>query len=394
MVLDLEFPTDIRVENEAISLIESGHELTLLCLFGGNSKKSFNHRGIQVIHSSVSTFRFNKSKGLASRFGFFDRFVEKQVRSQLGKSKYDCLHVHDLPLLTGCIKAGLGKISIVSDLHENYPAALNHYAWSSGRFVNKLVSPKRWQRKELAALKLVDRVIVVVEEARNRLASLGVPPEKVSIVSNTVNRREFDRYPDEASILSKGHERFVAVYVGGIDAHRGLDTMIEGLPMLIERHPQFKLLIVGSGRTEGNLRALSSKMGLDEHIEFTGRMPIESMRSFIKAGNVGVIPHLKTDHTDSTIPHKLFQYMYQSKPVLVSNCDPLARIVKETQTGYIFESRDAESFAKQMGNLAELELTKRQAMGERGLQAVTAKYNWQESARELIKLYRELSATD
>jgi glycosyltransferase involved in cell wall biosynthesis len=101
-----------------------------------------------------------------------------------------------------------------------------------------------------------------------------------------------------------------------------------------------------------------------------------------------VIPHLRNDHTDTTIPHKLFHYMVLGRPVLTTDCHPLERIVGETRCGLVVPSGNAEEMARAAASLSEPDLRAR--MGEAGRRAVAAGYNWEHDAGVLIDLYREL----
>ena len=101
------------------------------------------------------------------------------------------------------------------------------------------------------------------------------------------------------------------------------------------------------------------------------------------------MPHRKHAHTDATIPHKLFQYMLASRPVIVSNCRPLARIIEETGAGLVFESGNVSELA---GRIAELVNNPglREEMGSRGRAAAAAKYNWETEGYKLVALYDKL----
>jgi len=104
---------------------------------------------------------------------------------------------------------------------------------------------------------------------------------------------------------------------------------------------------------------------------------------------VCIIPHVSNEHTETTIPHKLFQYMYMRKPVVVSDCRPLQRIVTETNSGAIFKSGDEFDLARVILQLFENDLLRKQ-MGENGNRAVIGKYNWENSSRSFIGLYSNL----
>ena len=49
-------------------------------------------------------------------------------------------------------------------------------------------------------------------------------------------------------------------------------------------------------------------------------------------------PHEDFEHTQTTVPHKLFQYMMGRKTVLVSDCAPLKRIIGDNEAGYVFKA--------------------------------------------------------
>jgi glycosyltransferase involved in cell wall biosynthesis len=107
----------------------------------------------------------------------------------------------------------------------------------------------------------------------------------------------------------------------------------------------------------------------------------------VSRADIALIPHLKTAHTDSTIPHKLFQYMYAGIPILASDCAPLKRIVEETGTGMIFRSQDPASFAESLSQLMS-DQAFLNAVPANGKRWVEEKYNWGNDARALCALYR------
>ena len=72
--------------------------------------------------------------------------------------------------------------------------------------------------------------------------------------------------------------------------------------------------------------------------------------------------------------------------LLVSNAEPLKRIVLETNSGYVFESGNAESAARCIEK-AYSYVDERNNLGKNGLDAINNKYNWFLSESELIRIY-------
>ena len=81
---------------------------------------------------------------------------------------------------------------------------------------------------------------------------------------------------------------------------------------------------------------MAQELSVSNYVVFEGFQPQEKIPSYIIASSIGLIPHLKTAHTDNTIPHKLFHYMLMNKPVVAANCNPIERILNESNAGLIY----------------------------------------------------------
>ncbi len=277
-------------------------------------------------------------------------------------------------------------IPLVADLHENWPAALRNYGYAR-RFPGRvLISPDRWARHERAILPRADRVVVVIEEARERVLGLGIDPQRVVVVRNTVEVDEFQGFGIEEETLNRFRDRFVLSYLGGFERHRGIETAIEAMPQILRSIPSALLLLIGRGSTEAALRALAARLDVADRVIFEGFRPFRTFPSYIAASQACLIPHLKNDHTDTTIPHKLFHYMLLGRPVVTSDCRPLRRIVEASGCGIVYASGDPAALAGAVSRLTDTAL--RDAMGEAGRRAVVDTYNWERDARTLIELYR------
>jgi glycosyltransferase involved in cell wall biosynthesis len=151
------------------------------------------------------------------------------------------------------------------------------------------------------------------------------------------------------------------------------------------------LRIVGPRDEEGAaLQALASEIEVVEQLEILGWQPFERVRSLIETAHVCLVPHERNPHTDATIPHKLFQYMLAGKPVVVSDCAPLRRVVEETGAGVVFRSGDAQHLADRVNHLLG-DGALRVACGSRAADASRGPYSWDRDAETIIGLFGELS---
>ena len=157
-----------------------------------------------------------------------------------------------------------------------------------------------------------------------------VAPDRMVSIPNTVDVDEFEGFPRDASIEERFGSRFTIGYLGGFDRHRGLDTLVEGFAQIAPEIPEAHLLLVGTGATRRGLEAGVRARGLADRVSFEGWQDYKLFPSYVRACKVCTIPHRKSEHTDTTIPHKLFHYMLLERPVLASDCLPIARILEET----------------------------------------------------------------
>lgn len=392
LLIGQDFPPDIRVEKEARALLAAGHHITLVCENRKGRPSRGNWNGVEIIrlpHLPLWLRRINTATlFIILHSPLWKRIVKRIVRAE----KPDVLHVHDLPFVgPGLRIARKFDIPLVADLHENFPAWLQIRRTSMNRRPIELLAfnPRRFTRYEQRVVPHCDYVIVVVEEAAERIKSLGINADKVVIVGNTEDIDAVNNVADQGVDLPSSD--MLLLYVGSFGTHRGLDIGIKAMPKILEQIPSALLVIVGDGPDRSSLERLVRQLGIAHAVRFEGRQPFARVHSYIQASDVCLVPHVANPHTNATMPHKLFQYMYMKRPVIVSTAIPLARVVRETGAGLIFESGDPASFAHCVLRLQDRVL--RNELGENGYDAVIKRYNWRYDARRLVELYETFTAS-
>ena len=390
MLLRGTYPDDIRVRKEAAALQEAGHEVYLLCL-AGEGVEPATVDGVAIERIDWDGYRasiraLNRASYL---FGSFDGIWFRRARRFAAVHGIDVLHVHDLPLVrTGLrVARSLGGIPVVADLHENYPAAMAQYRSERSLFERvraRLLRPvSRIERAEREAVREADAVVTVVEEARDHyVEDCDGDPDRVHVVSNTVDLDRIDAM-EQTPVPEDVPDGFVVSYVGAFGPHRGIETLIRALP---ETPDAVSLLLVGAGSeaSDRRLRRLAASEGVADRVTFTGWVEFEDVPRYIAASDLAMVPHRETDHTATTVPHKLFQYMALETPVLVTDVGPLGRIVRETEAGVVVPPEDSAAVAAEIAGLLGAERTD---YGENGRRAVETRYSWARDGERLRQVY-------
>lgn len=410
MVLDQPFPPDARVEREATALVAAGYEVHLLCMVNPDNENQCQpeeyYRGIYIhrvnpdevsiaipftnkitrlpytgIIKNVSRFLWNIDNAW---YTLVQRFVESY--------NVNVLHIHDLRLVnTGLAVATRYDIPLVADLHENYPALMEML---KGKHDPQKAQKQRekWENIELTCLQDADRVITVIEESRERLLHKGGDPRRIIVLPNAVDAEKFLSAPVDPEVTRRYKPDFLLTYVGHVNNdHRGIQTVLEAMALLKDDIPELRFVAAGAINEayKARLDALIERYHLTHRVDFTGWLDETQFVSYIDAADICLCPHLRTDHTDSTFPNKVYLYNLLGKPVVASNCTPLKRYIDETGGGVVFEAANAQTLANQILELYR-DTDKRRTLGETGRQAVLDRHQWQTVAPWLIDLYDKL----
>jgi len=390
MLLENSFPPDIRVEKEAKSLLEAGFDFSLVC---ANGKDLDNWNGMKIYKVPIKKDKFSKLKRLVSIIHpDFYRYLDNLFQ----KEKFDILHVHDLRLVPTAlkIKEKYG-CKVVADLHENYPAGVKEWNKSvSGLkgFIKKAIDNyDKWFKIEKEVVKKVDKIIAVVDEMKERMINQhNIPEDKILVISNLEDEDFVKKAKVDESLIKKYKDKFIILYIGGFGAHRGIDTAIKGMKYIDK--DDVLLLLVGKGneKIENEFRNLIKKNHLENKVEIVGWQPFEKVFTYQKLANICIVPHNNNEHTNNTIPHKLYQYMMVGKPIVVSSCPPLARVVKEANSGLVFKAGDDKDFADKILKIYEDKMLQEKFSKNGLIYTFEQNHTWQNEGKKLVELYRKI----
>lgn len=389
-IWDADYPWDVRVEKICHALMAAGHELHIA---SRNLRKKPAYENIDGLHvhriESWSNDRFNYFASFPVFFSpVWKSFLDSIVR-QVG---IDLIIVRDLPMAIAGIWAGRrANVPVVFDMAEDYVSMVRDI-WRKRKFqgLNLLVrNPYFAKLVERYAFKHIDEIMVVVEEAGDVVVRGGGDRNKITLVGNTPSLTRAtaaeDEEPDPA--LTQIKEHYSVIYTGGIQLGRGLQVVFDAIPEIREHIPDFKFVVIGDGYASAALQNLMRQKGVAESVLWLGWVPHTRLRKYINASRVGIIPHYTSDHVNTTIPNKIFDYMECGLPVLASDAKPMKRIVEEQHCGRTFASGNASELAKALLGMRGRE----QELGDNGRQSVLTRYNWSIDSLRLIELIDKYS---
>jgi len=373
IVWDGNYPWDIRVDKECSSLVDAGYSVHIVARNTKQQSRHENFKGATIHRLPKFPVLFPSINKFMSFPFFLNPVWLWNIFSVAKKSQCNMIIVRDLPLaIAGIIISKLLRLPMILDMAECYPELLRASNESNGfSFVNLLVrNPRFAEYVESYSTKRADQIFVMVEESRQYLKAKGVNADKTTIVSNTpVLENIITSNP-----IRENDNEVKIIYVGLVSSFRGLHHVISAIEKLIPDYPGLHFKIVGSGGYLADLKKIVDEKNLDSHVEFSGWVDNANVPQLINESDIGIVPHKKCTHSDTTVPNKLFDYMAIGKPVIVSNALPLERIVTTENCGLVYQDGDIDSLASTIKALTNKNT--RETLGQNGLRAVNKQYNW------------------
>lgn len=383
------FPPDLRIEKEAQSLLQAGHSVHLLCA-GKKDELSEDFWREMRIHRVIDDNKL-PSKLINLIYYLFRinlRFA-LQTRKLLKNHNIDIVCIYNTPFFpTIWLATRFSKIPLILEILEFYPASLRYLRQGLlARLKNPLFISKFIDK---LSTRKANSVIVMAAECGELLFRYGVSFEKLHVITNAW---QLDNKVIIDKRLKRQYEgKYVISYVGLVNAsHRGVDIAIRALPYIRKSIPEALLLIVGDGKLLQSMKELVTELKLEHYVAFTGWVPFDYVPTYISLSRVGLLPLRINDHTDTTLPHKLFQYMAFGKPVVASTARAMARIINQTNTGYLVPPEDPVAIAEAIIDLYK-NPEKTNQMGNNGIKCVKELYNWESEFIKLNNLYLSLQS--
>lgn len=387
MIYQGEYPPAERIEKISKSLIDAGHEVFLLCNNYGTQRPSEERADGLVIRRIKPIIRGSTLNRILKFPLFANPVWVLQILSLVYRSRIEAIHVIDLPLAAAAWAiARAFRIPVIMDMWENYPEALKGWAkldWKTRWFKN----PAAARALEVWLMPRLDHTLVVVDEQKERLVADGVSPDRISVLTNAVDAEIFSRgSPDRPTPLDDEPGTYKLIYVGFITVERGLEDIIRAVSLLRGKMPFLRFYIAGTGPYAARLEEMIVGERLADYVKLIGWISFNDIQMYLAKSDLCVIPHVNNLFINTTIPNKLFQYMFMAKPVLVSDAKPLARIVNESSCGFVFQSGNPGDAAEaiEKAYAARHDST----IGARGRDSVLESYTWDKVARVLGRVYK------
>lgn len=234
-------------------------------------------------------------------------------------------------------------------------------------------------------LKYFDSIIVVNQWQREHLISKGIAEERLALIHNGIDTNEFKTNGHgetcDRSNFSKQND-FTIGYIGRLSGEKGIETLLKSMKVLIGRHSNLKLHIVGEGPLRKHLENYSNSLGLHHSVVFAGL--INDIKKVYKHLDLLALP----SETEG-MPNVVLEALAMEVPVVATNVGGLPEIIKSGSNGILVEPRNVERLTGAIGSLI-MDAKLRERFALEGRKTVCEGFSFEQRMRKEEEVYRKL----
>jgi len=272
-------------------------------------------------------------------------------------------------VIVGALAARLWNVPLIAKVH--------------GSDINVTAEFPRRRAQIRWAMNEAHRVLAVSNALHDKLAALGVPPEKIMVHHNGVDPSRF--YPanaaDARGKLGLSPDGKHLVFVGFLVEAKALHVLLEAVARLRALGElDFTTHLVGAGPLENDLRARAEALGVADVVRFEGLRPHEEIPLWMTAADVFCLPSIREG-----CPNVILEALASGRPVVATRVGGIPELIGD-ENAILIPPSNPEALA------VALQEAFRRPWNPQALSESVSRYSWETSAAALFDAAAEAIA--
>jgi glycosyltransferase involved in cell wall biosynthesis len=233
----------------------------------------------------------------------------------------------------------------------------------------------RWEKQTFGRAR---HVVAVSEMVRQELREIGVPDDKISVVVNGVDLREFSPGRADRDALGLPEDVLLGLFVGDIKSPiKNLDTVLRALVHVSDAH------LAVAGTADGSpYPSLAADLGVADRVHFLGFR--RDVSQLMRAADVFLLPSRR-----DSCPLVLLEALASGLPVIASQNVGNANLLGNSGGFVLDDPEDADTLATHLSTLAG-DASLRASMG-RTARDIAEQHSWDQMAARYLTIFRALA---
>jgi L-malate glycosyltransferase len=249
-------------------------------------------------------------------------------------------------------------------------------AWGS----DVLVEPKKSRIYRLLArysLMKADTLMCSAWVLKHELMKLGYDSRKIWVFPWGIDLRKFKPLSTGSEIKEKlgWNGNHIVISTRNHSQVYGIEYLIMAIPIIMEKVPSARFLIVGYGILTEKLKEMTKKLEIEHFVSFPGKVQNDELPRYLSISEV----YVSTSYSDGTSA-SLLESMACGLPSVVTDIPANREWIQDRVNGFLVPPRDSKTLADKIVYLLNNEKI-RKNMGERNIELSKAKADWEKNVK-------------
>jgi len=385
VVENLPVPFDRRVWAEATTLTQANYEVSVICPKGKGAERAYEVlEGVHIYRHPLPADR-EGTAGYLFEYAcalFWQSVLSVRVAARRGFDAIHACNPPDLFFLIAIVWKLCFRKRFLFDHHDINPE------FYEAKFGKRDFFWRLLRLAERATFGIADVSIATNDSYRDIALQRGkMPSDRVFVVRSGPDLTRV-RLVEPALHLKRGRKYLVG-YVGVIGEPEGIDLLLRAIAYTVKdrnRH-DIAFTIIGSGPELQSMITLSRALGLEDFVNFTGRIPDKELFEILSTADVCVNPDRVNVYNDKSTMNKIMEYMALAKPIVQFETTEGRR--SAAGASLYASPDDPVAFAECIVKLLD-DTELRILMGKEGRHRVETALAWEFEAPRLLSAYEKL----
>src|SRR5262245_14586264 len=246
--------------------------------------------------------------------------------------------------------------------------------------------PSIGRRIEGINVRAATQVICISEVLRGYLTHYGAPATKLHVIPNGVDQGAFRPQAADEEVRSKFrlHDRLVVGFVGTFNFFAPVETFVEIMKAVCERHRRVVFFFVGQGKAGEQIRQAGEQHGLHDQLIFIGTAPHAQVPRYLSVMDIVLCPY-RGDYLFYGSSMKLLEYLAAGKATLATALGQIKELIVDGYNGMLFEAEDHAGMQQKLLTLIEDEDLRRR-LGINARRTIEQGWTWDIQVSRLEKV--------
>ena len=265
----------------------------------------------------------------------------------------------------------------------NIPLLVTFHGYDASSLLNK----KRYLRDLNGVLEYAS-IITVSDYMSDKLKSLKPKQKNLYRLYYGIDLEKFP-FVERKPLIRKFNdgEEIICLQISNFTEKKGHQYTVRAFSELLKKYSRCKLILGGTGELLGQIKSLTSKLGIEDKVQFVGKVNPGDVFMYMKKSDLFFHHSITASDGDQEgIPNVIMEAMATGLPVISTYHAGIPELIQDGVDGFLVKEKDISGYAASMIRA----LSSDQNISYNALKKVKKEFNLELQSKKLFEIYTKI----